>query len=78
MAKVRRRGSQGSHTLFPCRPGGFDPARGGYALPTRRAHGGLPRVRSASAPPIGHCGALYPACMFPCQRFTSLVAEARA
>ena len=50
MDKARRRASRVPHTMFPCMPGVFDPARCVDALPKRRARCCLPRVRSASAP----------------------------
>ena len=50
MDTVRHRVSRVPHPLCPCRRGVCDPARCGDALPARRARGGLPRVRSASAP----------------------------
>jgi hypothetical protein len=56
LGKVRHRVSRVPHTMFPCMPGVFDPARCVYALPKRRARCGLPRVRSASAPRLAISG----------------------
>jgi hypothetical protein len=48
--QVRHRASRVPVTMFPGLPGVCDPARGVYALPEQRTHGGLPRVRSVAAP----------------------------
>ncbi len=78
MGTAGRRASRVPHTRCPCLPGGCDPARCGSAVPEWRTRGGLPRVRSASAPRLADGGAHSPACTFPCHRFTDPLTEARA
>ena len=79
MGQVRCRASRVPHTMFPCMPGVFDPARSAHPSPYRGGPCCLPRVRSASAPEkSADFGAPYPACTFPCQRFTGTVTGASA
>jgi hypothetical protein len=59
MDQARCRASRVPHTMFPCLPGVFDPARSAAASPLRRPRWCLPRVRSASAPRSSPISGLY-------------------
>ena len=77
--QARCRASRVPHTVCRRPPEVADPAGSVSAWPARRRPGGLPRVRSASAPEqSADGGAPYSACVFPCPRFADTVADAGA